>query len=985
MTGQSAPTIDSLLERGNYFLQEEQFKAADLYFNRVLDTEPHNHAAYWGLLLSDYQCRTEEELYTVSALPFDGNQNYRHALEYADNATAAHYRAVLRATLLACHARVLMYYEADNAFLLEQWREHYRNAEEKIPSLESVHKVFGKGDKCIPLTDTKALASLLALDRLYDDIVTTTETEAIISSLRATVARLYTDAMSLQLANMTRQQPVDITKLDNWANPTSVNLPSIDLENVRIGLDGNGDTVAARYLTLAAALEQSAPKTAVACERLFHCYEQAEAHAISDEQRQTATNAKAAFSDRFIASADVNEQIILFFIEKYPHNGDYHRRYVAFITVDYTKTLLSFPSDKAVVNFLAKNRDDYTDNDVNKLANKQCEHISEVKNDYAAHLADVTPHAEQALALLSDAENFRQEWDAYCERLRKQNEKNLAVLNERYEQIQQKRAADNKAGSSTALSKGILATVGAYLAICLSIPLLLCGLYTLKNAADLIRYPLIPAFLVALAACVTVHFIKRMVVKRLKRYRPKKYALPKVCTILLKSAPTVSLVFTLACVALFGYSFFTYPDNAGVIPIATAEELEYIKHAPHADFKLAADIDLQNAEFPKALLFTGDLDGGGHTIKNFSVNRYIIKSHHGTISNLKLTAITQTGDEGSLLWRNIGTLRNVSVNSLAFTDEKGLYYGLCNTNKGRIESCVIDNISGKCGSLYGIADINSGDILACSVKNTKLEVAYTFAGIAGRNKGLLGGCSVSANVSGSSVYGIAAILAGNSPVVQQCSSSGSYTGRRETIGLVGSILDAALVENSYSTANLTVKPIDSANTLAVGMVGSIRDIDKEGCATIKNCYFSGKISAQSGDTYQRYGYIGAAIGNTYPFSDRNEYTLDYYIDFVGCFSTATYQLKVEQSYQSEYYLPIKTENSYFTSKLDISDRVKTHNKTNIATKKTILKKKFLIETLGFDSTVWNVQDGKFPTLKPYVIPPEENLHEDSSASEEVSK
>ncbi len=984
MTEQSAPTIGSLLERGNYFLQEEQFKSADLYFNRVLDAEPHNHAAYWGLLLCDYQCRNEEELYTVSALPFDSNRNYGHAMEYADDTAAAHYRAVLDATLLACHARVLTYYEANNAFLLEQWCEHYRNAENKLPALESVHKTLCKGDTCLPLTDAKALACLLALDRLYDGIAAA-ETEALIRLLRATVTRLYTDTMSSLLVDMTRQQPVDTAKLDNWADPASVRLPSVDLTDVRIGIDGNGDTVAARYLALAAALGQSAPKTVTACERIFHCYEQAEAHAVSDEQRQAAADAKAAFSDRFIAAADVNEQVILFFIEKYPQNGDYHRRYVAFATIDYTKNLLSFPSDKAVTNFLNKNRDNYTAADAEELANKQHKRINDVESDYAAHLADVTPHAEQALALLADAQGFKQEWDAYCARLQKQHNDAVAVLRERHQQITQKQQADDKGGSSNALAKGIIATVGAYLAVCLSIPLLLCGLYTLKNTAALIRYPLIPALLIALAACLVVHFIKRIVVKRLKRYRPKKYALPKACTVLLKIAPTLSLLFTLACAALFVYSFFTYPTNAGVIPITSAEELVYIKHAPHADFVLTADIDLQNAEFPKAFLRTGDLDGDGHTIKNFSVDRHIVKFNYGTISDLKLTAVTQTSDEGSLLWRNAGTLRNITVNSLTFEDADGLYSGLCDTNKGRIESCTIDNIFGECGSLRCIADVNTGDILACTVKNAKPQTAYTFVGIAARNKGLIGGCSVSANVSGTSVYGITSMLSGDSAVVQQCSSSGSFTGKVEAIGLVGSILDTCLVENCYSTANLTIKPINSAGSMAVGMVGSIRSIDKEEYATVKNCYFSGKIAAQRGDTYQRYGYIGAAIGDTYPFSDHSEYTLDYYVDFVGCFSTATYQLGVEQSYQSDYHLPIKTENSYFTSKQDIGDRVKTYNKTNIAAKKTILKKKFLTETLGFDTTIWNIQDGKLPTLKPYVIPTEETPNGDNATSEEVSK
>ena len=120
MAEQNAPTVASLLERGRQFLREEQFRAADLYFNRVLDAEPSNHEAHWGLLLCAYQCRDTADLYTVNAVPFDTNTYYQHAIEHADDAAAARYRAVLDATLLACRARVLEHYEGDNDCLLKE-------------------------------------------------------------------------------------------------------------------------------------------------------------------------------------------------------------------------------------------------------------------------------------------------------------------------------------------------------------------------------------------------------------------------------------------------------------------------------------------------------------------------------------------------------------------------------------------------------------------------------------------------------------------------------------------------------------------------------------------------------------------------------------------------------------------------------------------------------------------------------------------------
>ncbi len=985
MSEQSAPTAVSLLERGHYFLQEEQFKAADLYFNRVLDAEPNNHAAYWGLLLCAYQCRNTAELYTVNAAPFDNNTHYQHALEHADEASAAGYRAVLGSTLLACHARILEHFEAGNAFLLKEWAAHYKASAAKNPAFEALHKLINKDGKPARLADPTTAATLLAFDRLYDGVDTSPDKiDKLIDKLRTTVKRLYAAATKQALEDLARLHPAKNAALDQWAQPTATALlPEIDLSAARIGLDGNGQTISARYLTLAAALEKTAHKTEADCAAILYCYEQAEAHAASDEERKAAEAAKRAYSDRAVAGADVPPAVILYFIGKFPQNGDYCRRYVAYQTADYGKKLTSYPTDKALSNFLEKKRDDYTVDTAEEMAQKQLSRITECEQEYAAHLADVTPYADKALLLLAEPQAFKTDWDAYCARIREQHEKTLATLRERHSQVVKKRQADDKAGSSGATSKGVFAVIGAYLAVCLSVPLLLCALYTLKNPAELLQYPLIPTFLIALGACWILHLIKRGITKKLKNYHPTKYALPKACTVLLKLAPTLSLLFSLACAATFVYSFVTFPKNIGAIPIACVEDFVHIKRAPNANFILTADITVDTETSPQIKRFYGNLNGNGHTITNLTINEYAIKTNHGIIENLTLKSPVFI-DDGAMTRRNRGTLRNVIVTKPKLGEDIS-FYGLAEQNRGRMESCTIKSAGGPCSSFVGFTEKNFGEILACSVTDANLTVDADFAGIAGVNERTLAGCSFSGNVKSHSAYGLTRLLRNDKATVKQCFTSGNLTATVRLSGLIGGVRDACVVENCYSTAKLTLKPSDPYNSYAIGLIGGIDDIKDNKTAIVRHCYFGGSVNTRAGKGTTNYGFVGAMVGDTDISSGRSDYQKEYYIDFDGCFAVASYSFGVKRSADSEGYLPVKIDTSYFTSVHDLSDVLVTTSKPAIANKSRVLNTKFLTKTMGWDTEIWNIQNGKLPTLKPYVIPVEVVATDDNSASEEGTK
>ena len=968
----TVPTVRSLLERGQYFLQQEQFKAAQLYFNRVLDAAPDTHEAHWGLLLCELQCKTTAELYTVNAVPLDAYAHYHDAVKRADPTAAAHYRAVLDASLVACHARVLNYYEADNLFLINEWQQHYRASAAKNAAFDALHKLGQKGHGLL-IFDEALAPAMLAFDRLYDEIDTSLpEMPALVEQLRQAVRRIYTHTMSVRLNKLSQEHPADTAKMDTWASPS-------EDAKARIGLDSNGNTPNARYIALATALEKSARSTKD-YESILYCYDRAAAVADSDEAG-IAENAKISFCARIAGKSDATDETLLFFMQKFPQNGALYSRYVELLTDNFSKPLTAYVTDDAADAFLRKRRDDYTDDKAQDLLHTQKTRMAACEKEYADLISAAKPYADKALLLLHDAQTFEESWQAYCARIQREREQILARLQERHRKVAQKLAEDRRSGASSAVIKGILATVASYLTVCVSVPMLLCALYTIKHPLELLGYGLIPTFLFAIGGCIVLFLIKNLITRALKNYRPKKYALPKACTVLLKLAPVLALVFSLACVTTFAYSFFAFPVNAGVIPITSADELVYIKNAPHADFILAENITVEEGTAPKLSFFFGSIDGDGHTLSGVTVDEHVLGVNYGTVQNLTVQAPVYA-DDGTLVRKNRGTLRNVTVSNLTLNDEELSFIGFTERNTGRIESCSLRTVKGTCQSFVGIAEKNKGEIYACSVTDAAFTAASDVAGIVGVNEKLVGGCSFTGNVTGSSVYGLTRVLRKSGATVEQCFTGGNYNAGNSLSGLIGSAEDDVLVQNCYSTAKLTLTPAQAANTYAIGLVGAIDRIDDDKCVTVRNCYFGGSIITKKGPSGDRYGFVGATVGNTAPFGGSSSYTNPYYIDFDGCFAAAAYNFGVSRSYDSEGALPIKTETSYFTSVHDISEILMLYNDTNYAKRNTLLTQSFLVGTMGWDEEIWVIQNGKLPTLKPYVIP-DEPIEVDTT-SEEVA-
>jgi len=78
-----APGVESLMKRGWLFLEDEDWKQADEYFDRVLDINPEYAPAYIGKLCVELQITDEAKL-ASSKNPFEDMANYKKAVRFAD-------------------------------------------------------------------------------------------------------------------------------------------------------------------------------------------------------------------------------------------------------------------------------------------------------------------------------------------------------------------------------------------------------------------------------------------------------------------------------------------------------------------------------------------------------------------------------------------------------------------------------------------------------------------------------------------------------------------------------------------------------------------------------------------------------------------------------------------------------------------------------------------------------------------------------------
>lgn len=78
-------TVEPLLKRVFMFLEDEDYASANEYAEKVLDLDPENATAYWGILLASYKCTSDDRLLAsmiASEQTLDDNKVYQKAVRF---------------------------------------------------------------------------------------------------------------------------------------------------------------------------------------------------------------------------------------------------------------------------------------------------------------------------------------------------------------------------------------------------------------------------------------------------------------------------------------------------------------------------------------------------------------------------------------------------------------------------------------------------------------------------------------------------------------------------------------------------------------------------------------------------------------------------------------------------------------------------------------------------------------------------------------
>ena len=303
---------------------------------------------------------------------------------------------------------------------------------------------------------------------------------------------------------------------------------------------------------------------------------------------------------------------------------------------------------------------------------------------------------------------------------------------------------------------------------------------------------------------------------------------------------TIFLTFTICFISFPSYAKYSGGSGEPNDPyqIAIAADLITLGETPEdydKHFKLTADIDLDPSLpgrkiFDKAViaahvnvdesdfsgtLFTGNFDGNGYAIRNFTIRR------------VEARYIGLFGKIGST-----GKIHDL-----------------------RLEDVNI-NCSGYC--ISGLVGYNQGSISYCRVSGSVSGAWYSrLALLAGDNHGRISHCDIDGHISTGGAKGgfLFGLLTGqNSGIVCNCHVRGSIVSEAspsDVGGLVG--MNLSSIEDCYSTANITIH----SNGPMIGAYGGLVGRNE---GMINRCYSTGNVS-YGRHTYDAGGLVGLNTGS----------------------------------------------------------------------------------------------------------------------------
>lgn len=311
--------------------------------------------------------------------------------------------------------------------------------------------------------------------------------------------------------------------------------------------------------------------------------------------------------------------------------------------------------------------------------------------------------------------------------------------------------------------------------------------------------------------------------------------------------------------------------NDGYTRIYSMDDFKRIANNPSGKYKLENDLDFTGDTLQfTTTVFTGELDGNGHTIKNITKNLAtedinkiaMFYSNKGTIKNLTIENINVTSDketsypEGIIAQINEGIIENctvsgnVTITSEGFNNCVGGIVG--NLFGGTIKNCVNRvNITCKSGTVGGISVYRAGGTIE-NCTNAGNLVGDTVNGICMSYEGTLANCTNTGNITASNIG--SGMVTYNQGHILNCQNHGTITSENGMVAGIA-IYNNATIENCVNEGQLT------GCNIVGGIAGTNGDPNgAEGI--ILNCTSTDILTIQTATQYEQdILYVGGIVGN----------------------------------------------------------------------------------------------------------------------------
>lgn len=898
--------VAPLLKRAFMFLEDGKWKEADEYCEKVLDHDPENARAYVGKLMAELRVRRQENL-TECKLPFDENNYYSKAMRFGDeklkNALTGYNTQIKERNDL--EHRTEVYQKAVASMEAANSVDTYKEAASAFDTIQGFKDADALAEQCLEK------AEFCRKDDVYHKAVSLMHSKDEAEILKA--IPLFesisgwqdSDALAKEcpgLAHQLHDQIVSdlVAAADNLETIDSLmsNHPDywiIPWKGVQLVLDQNGTG------------------------ELTH----------ESIKKEKETDVKKMLEDEIPTSY-------------------YDRR-----------------SHGAAMEQVA--------NEMKELSEKWKQFPQSVRDAAEKYLS-------KALEIAGDkAPEIQSKWEAYIhaiDNLCSQNEQQYLGYSEQLLTLKAKYDENENIFSQKQLVKKTISS-----AFCTAFSVILVGamaggvLYasqSIGNPERLLHYSTVGyaifASLLALAGGAIAMLIQRGFKKICNNYynnfrlpddpsqKVKRFGTMKtVC--LISIIATVILAVTAAYFSI--RSAITFNESIGTITISSAEDFSLINMHPGASFVITEDIDFEGNKWSDINSIHGSIDGGGHTLSNIVLEKYLIGTCSGSITDLRLSNVVIAGSEVSLIEENSGTINKLFLENVTTRSENNAWYGIIEENKGTVTECCVLGIEGSFERFFGLAKHNKpgATLINCEVTNVHIST-NSAGGFGGSNNGTVKKCSFRGDIIGN--YDVSAFLDANTGTIEESCAYGSVYGGQIVSGFIGSFSKGKIL-NCFSQVDVTQHTIEFGSSVS-GFVSKLYpNSDGSLPLLIDRCYYSGTITVvkgEAGDTYKALGGLVSGFGGPETLNGIHALTIR------NSFCLANYSLAVSRGgdYSGAKFIT-KFENFYGTSNNDYETKMEISGSILWAYASTMKSRGFILDTLEWNEDIWEVADGSLPTLK----------------------